>query len=297
MTLLSVFSSKDYFPSESFSFIIRQYTIQPKEIIPLHTHEFFELVFVKSGNAEHVMANQTYRLQAGDVFVVEPSVYHSYNGSEDEETQVYNVLFHLDVIRRDLESLMQISSFISMFYLTPFLRRTSNFVPYLSLTSDEAVQLVGYLDLLMTELHEQDSGFELAAKTLLMYTLIFLSRCYERHIDSTHAMPHHDPDMDTIMAFIRENHRVPLSVKQISLSFGMSLTTLITKFKQYTGMTVLEYKHQLQVQEACSLLTHTNDKILAIAHAVGFDDLSFFYRIFRRMTGMTPAQYRKSVAT
>lgn len=293
--ILTIFSAKDFLPSEAFPFTIQTYTIQPEEVIPLHTHDFIELVFVASGNATHVIADESYLLKGGDVFVIEPSVYHSYCGSENHATTVYNVLFNLDFIRKDLQSLMDMSSFIHLFYLAPFLRRTSGFVPYLALTPEESARLDNYLKLLLTEVEQQDSGYELASKTLLINTLVFLSRCYEKHHQETQASTRVRSDMETIMAFIRENHDSPLSVRHISKSFGIGVTTLLTKFKQHTGMTVLEYKHQIQIQEACQQLINTDDKILSIAQSVGFDDLSFFYRVFRRVTGMTPKQYRSKI--
>lgn len=289
---LTILSSKDFFPSETYPFFIQKYTIRPGEVVPTHAHEFFELVFVESGSAEHVMDQISYELHTGDVFVIEPSVYHEYTASDSQETTVYNVLFHLDFIRSDLQSLLEVSSFVHLFYLTPFLRHTSNFVPYLSLSVEELTLLTQYLDLLLRESREQESGYELASKTLLINTLIFLSRCCEKQPKIAEAIQKPDPTMEMILAFIRDNYQHPLNVKHISTSFGMSVTSLTTKFKQHTGMTVLEYKHQMQINEACHRLTNTDDTILNIAHTVGFDDLSFFYRVFRRMKGMTPAHYR-----
>lgn len=291
---MTVFASKDYFSDKTFPFTIQKYTIQPNEVIPSHTHEFFELVFVEAGTAEHVMADARYELRTGDIFVIEPSVYHHYNGTHHQSATVYNVLFHLDFIRDQLQSLFDVSSFVNLFYLSPFLRRTARFVPHLSLSSEESARLIGYLNLLLDEVSEKESGYELACKSLLINLFVFLSRCCTRHSAADHRITVSDSTIDTIMAFIRTNYQSPLTVTHISKSFGMSVSSLLTKFKQQTGTTLLEYKHQVQIREACRSLQSTDDKIITIAHAVGFEDLSFFYRVFRRVTGLTPAQYRSN---
>ena len=75
-----VYRKEYFFRDERFPFHIARYRIGRGQVIPSHTHDFVELVFVVEGDASHEMGGHTYRLRPGDVFVLEPSAYHSYLG-------------------------------------------------------------------------------------------------------------------------------------------------------------------------------------------------------------------------
>ena len=64
------------------------------------------------------------------------------------------------------------------------------------------------------------------------------------------------------------------------------------RFKEATGMTALNYVHALRLEEAKQMLETGDQPIEAIANETGYEDTSFFSRLFRRKVGLTPAQYR-----
>ena len=73
----------------------------------------------------------------------------------------------------------------------------------------------------------------------------------------------------------------------------MSHSTFSGKFKLQVGQTFVEFRKQIRIQVAKDLLLKTNDKILSIALQVGFEDLSFFSKMFKQEVGIPPRQYRE----
>ena len=65
------------------------------------------------------------------------------------------------------------------------------------------------------------------------------------------------------------------------------------RFARATGMTPLEYVHTLRLEEAKHMLETSEMAVEAVANEVGYEDTSFFGRLFRRKVGLTPVQYRK----
>ncbi len=65
------------------------------------------------------------------------------------------------------------------------------------------------------------------------------------------------------------------------------------RFARATGMSPMEYVHTLRLEESKHSLETTDDPIEAVANQVGYEDASFFGRLFRRKVGLTPAQYRR----
>jgi AraC family L-rhamnose operon regulatory protein RhaS len=73
---------------------------------------------------------------------------------------------------------------------------------------------------------------------------------------------------------------------------GMSRRRFTELFREITGSTWAVYLTRLRIDYACRLLRETSRNILSTAFACGYDDVSSFYRVFRRQTGMTPQQWR-----
>jgi AraC-like DNA-binding protein len=94
-------------------------------------------------------------------------------------------------------------------------------------------------------------------------------------------------------AMAEQYYKEPITLKEFSRMCGMSPSSLSQKFKLRTGSSFVQYKHHLQSKEACRLLIETDLPIIRIAGETGFDDLSYFYRVFRKVVGETPSQYRK----
>ena len=69
---------------------------------------------------------------------------------------------------------------------------------------------------------------------------------------------------------------------------------LIKEFKEYTGMTIIQYQQKQKLAYAAQLLANADYQITRIAEIVGFDSLSHFLRIFKEEYTMTPKEYRKS---
>ena len=68
---------------------------------------------------------------------------------------------------------------------------------------------------------------------------------------------------------------------------------LIKEFKQYTGMTIVQYQKKQKLAYAAQLLANADYQITQIAEIVGFDSFSHFLRIFKEEYNMTPKEYRK----
>ena len=74
---------------------------------------------------------------------------------------------------------------------------------------------------------------------------------------------------------------------------GLAERSFKRRFAKATGVAPLEYVHTLRLEEAKHSLEKSDAPIEQIANEVGYEDASFFGRLFRRKVGLTPAQYRK----
>lgn len=82
-------------------------------------------------------------------------------------------------------------------------------------------------------------------------------------------------------------------VGEMAAVSGLSERAFTRRFRAAIGMSPLEYIHALRLEEAKQLLEARDDPVEAVAEQVGYQDSSYFSRLFKRKVGLTPAQYRK----
>ena len=93
--------------------------------------------------------------------------------------------------------------------------------------------------------------------------------------------------------WIATHYDAPSPVSAMARLSGLSERSFKRRFLRATGMSPLEYVHSLRLEETKHILETTDLPIEAVANMVGYEDGSFFGRMFRRNVGLTPAQYRK----
>ena len=111
-----------------------------------------------------------------------------------------------------------------------------------------------------------------------------------------HVPRHEDGVVGRCQEWLADHYREPAPVARMVALSGLSQRTFKRRFKAATGYAPIDYVQALRIEEAKQLLETTAEPTEAIAHMVGYDDPAFFRRLFRRMTGITPARYRKRFA-
>jgi transcriptional regulator GlxA family with amidase domain len=94
-------------------------------------------------------------------------------------------------------------------------------------------------------------------------------------------------------AWIAEHYDEDSPVSAMMRVSGLAERSFKRRFSRATGMSPLEYVHTLPLEEAKQVLETADLPVEAVANEVGYEDASFFGRLFRRKIGLTPAQYRK----
>jgi AraC-like DNA-binding protein/quercetin dioxygenase-like cupin family protein len=292
---LSLYTDQEWLESSEFPFSTTIYPFQKYEFKEPHAHEFIELAYIAEGEGLHEYRGVSYAISAGDVLVIEPNVVHSYKSGETN-LLVYNVILQPAILAEELETLFKVTSFVDFFFVEPFLRKYVDFQCYLTLEPQEHIEMLFRLDRLMKEYTSKELGYRIVIKTLLIEIFIFLSRCYERRIHKPMTtLGSEDEIIRHICEFIELHHARPLTLAQVCQLCGMSQSAFSAKFKQQVGQTFVEFRNQIRIKVAKELLVKSEDKILNIGQQIGFDDLSFFNKTFKKEVGLSPGEYRKKL--
>ncbi|HEY0879607.1 MAG TPA: helix-turn-helix domain-containing protein [Zeimonas sp.] len=102
-----------------------------------------------------------------------------------------------------------------------------------------------------------------------------------------------DPVVARCQQWAAHHYQVEAPVGRMVALSGLPERTFKRRFAQATGMSPIEYVHTLRLEEAKQMLEAGDEPVEAIAWEVGYQDASFFARLFRRRVSLTPAQYRR----
>lgn len=160
-------------------------------------------------------------------------------------------------------------------------------------------ETIGFLALgLVRELNGNRPGMDQAA---LDYFRLFLIECGRRAIQGGLTLGgfsrQGDWRAEKLCRFLNDTYAQAHSLDELARLSGWQKNHLCRRFREYTGSTIFQYLHDLRIRNAVRLLAHSRKKIPEIARCCGYADVNYFNRIFRRITGSSPAQYRKARQT
>ena len=265
-----------------------------------HSHEFWEMVYVRSGRGEHWIEETAYPIQAGDLYVIAPGEYHRYAPLANETVRIVNVLWRPDlvaaILRGDLDQ-----GRASLGYVDPLLRQDLRFAQRLHLQGRTAFRVEVLLDEMRREQVATAAGHELMLRHLFCALLVLLSRAHAAQHRPGMAADGEESEgrlssrqiVAAAVAYLEENAAGPVQIQDLARHVGLSNSRICHVFKEHTGRSVIAYLHEIRIARASALLVSGQSKIEAIAQASGFADIRFFTRIFVRHTGTTPSAYRR----
>ena len=157
-------------------------------------------------------------------------------------------------------------------------------------TSNEYEQIFKRI---IIELQRCQDNYEEMLVLLLRHLLISFHRELTReHILKNEYLDH---EMDNAVTFFSENYNQNININDYATSRGMSVSWFIRNFKKYTGSTPMQFILQKRICNAEALLLNTEYNINEIAQIVGYDNSLYFSRMFKKIKGISPSEYRKNI--
>jgi two-component system response regulator YesN len=101
--------------------------------------------------------------------------------------------------------------------------------------------------------------------------------------------------INTAVRYIHENYSKNLNMAVVSNYISMNYSLFSLNFKEYTGMNFVNYLKKIRIDEAKKLLQDTEEKVLDISQAVGYDNEKSFMKVFKSVCGVSPTEYRKNI--
>ena len=145
---------------------------------------------------------------------------------------------------------------------------------------------------LYREFLQVDDASRLAIEGLALEMLAAVSRHQDKSSDK--RAPRW---LERAIELLRERSPERLTIAEIATTVGVHPVHLAREFRRFKRCTIGEYVRELRIERACHQLRNSAEPLAAIAAGAGFSDQSHFCRTFKRVIGMTPAEYRSALAT
>lgn len=245
--------------------------------VQVHWHDFYELVYVRSGTARHLLNGTVSALGPGSIVMLTPADFHEFAATSAEPLCCYNVVVDAAVVERELDELLPPG------------------VGWAPAVLETAAGTEADFARLWAESQEARLGAGALRTALLRCILIEVARLRDgiEPLDEESVVAVAD-DVRRAIRYVERHFREPLSLADVATEARLSPNYLSERFRQVTGSSLQSYLQNLRLRFARSLLASTTLGVTEICHAAGFNSPSHFGRAYRRRYGETPSAARPS---
>ena len=127
---------------------------------------------------------------------------------------------------------------------------------------------------------------------LELYFRQLLTEIQRSHLENLSTRYKHSKKIEEIVHYFNEAYAQDICIEDYAANRHMSVCWLIRIFKRYMGITPLQYIASVRINKAKELLEGTDYSIQEIGNIVGYDNPLYFSRIFKKLVGCSPSQYR-----
>jgi AraC-like DNA-binding protein/mannose-6-phosphate isomerase-like protein (cupin superfamily) len=241
----------------------------------MHCHEdLAEVLLILKGHGRYTVDLCCQEVSAGDVILCNGGALHDEMPQTDEPYQTLCVAI----------------GNLALPGLPPYCLLDKQFNPLFHQPEqfDDLMQLFCQIDRYAAE---QEEGYQTLCQYLMLAALELVKRMTRGRKDTLETQG--DSIFRQIAKYIDQHYAEDLSIEQLEKQFYISPYHLSHMFRHKTGYSLKQYLLRRRIGEAQMRLVHSQDTIQTISESVGFEDASYFSRIFSKYIGMTPSEYRK----
>lgn len=234
--------------------------------------QFHILVLITEGKVRYQLNDREFIASKGDLLFI-PSGTHREAKNDVEPHQKYAITF---MVPADLELTM--------------------------LHSKETIVLrakqFDYFKEKFKSLHRQSLEKRPYYHTIQSGILLEMLGTLNRELESSPMIPARKLHYAGVLEqYIVQHFRESIALNTLATLIDRSPNYTLSVFKEVVGQTPLEYQHRLRITSAMELLQNTNLTITFIADHLGYYDTSYFYKMFRKYTGVAPSSYMDGKST
>ena len=260
-----------------------------------HCHDYFQIWYVSKGSFTHKVYDQSYEISQGDIFVVSPYTLHSVNVSSGQEIEIYGCEFMPAFINEKLEHMPVGHAIFDMAFVEYFLRRDTDAHFKISMEKGTEVTVRNVMKDMLAEYEGRSPFFQLSLKAYLLVLLSILVREVNGKLVKAgfEKSEKYKEIMTKVVDYIHNHYQEDLKLNTLCGVSNLSKSTFCILFKEWTGKTFNRYLTDYRILQAKYMLKQPELSVTDVCYSTGFNELSYFCRMFKKYTGIPPTDFRK----
>jgi len=268
---------------------IHYYEYDQKFTFPGEVHDFWEVVYIDKGVVEIQSEEERFSLKQGDIIFHQPNEFHSIR-SLNSSPDFFVISFVCD-------------SPIMQYFIKYRSHLNKEFRPFIISIIKEALNTYNIQDnnpkaLGLVKKDDYPIGADQLIKTYLEQFLIYLVRDITAKgtpgiFPSKESLESHL--VQEIKKYLKEQTTTTIRVNDICNKFGYSKSYLSNLFHQQCGESLANYMTKQKIARAKQLIREENLNFAQISSMLDFDNPQYFSRVFKRVTGMSPTEFKHSL--
>ena len=252
--------------------------------IPVHWHDEFEIIYVRSGFLAVSISGESYIGKTGDAFVVSPGNLHLM-GSQTGTVDYYTFLFPLKYISFRTDDMLDEK------LLEPLNSGHLMICPRVKDTAKELCEQL--IDIYMAENDETESKITAQIKTKIILLQFILEMWKKGFVIENDTSGRNTVEKEMV-SYIQQNFTGKISLREFGEQFHLSEKYISRYFKEHFHITLSQYVTYLRLEHAKQLLQDTDIPVTDVAMQSGYQNVSYFIRSFQKAYAVSPLKYRKN---
>ncbi|SFJ89304.1 AraC-like ligand binding domain-containing protein [Halobacillus dabanensis] len=264
----------DYFDSWKSNKIMKTY----------HLHQDYEIFYLLEGECVYLINGKTWYVEKDQLVLISKNVMHKTRKVKGKNYARMVINFREDFLPEAEQELVH-----KLFHCSP---------PVVPIPVAKQSGINRIIQNLYFEYQNKENYLNLYGRTLLTQLLIESLRIVEEKGESSGGKVNltygkGSQDISEIVTYINNSFSSDVSLSSLSRQFHRNEQYISRLFKQVTGCNIVDYVNAVRINEAKRLLLETDMKIYQIAHRIGYSNPVHLWRVFTRITGTSPNQYRE----
>ena len=252
--------------------------------IPVHWHDEFEIIYVRSGFLTVSISGESYIGKTGEAFVVSPGNLHLM-GSQSGTVDYYTFLFPLKYISFRTDDMLDEK------LLEPLNSGHLMICPRVKDTAKELCEQL--IEIYMAKKDESESKIATQVRTKIILLQFILDMWKKGFVIENDTSGRNTVEKEMV-SYIQQNFTGKISLRAFGEQFHLSEKYISRYFKEHFHITLSQYVTYLRLEHAKQLLQDTDIPVTDVAMQSGYLNVSYFIRSFQKAYAVSPLKYRKN---
>lgn len=255
---------------------------------PKHKHNYIELIYMCSGSTTHIVNSKEVKLRQGDLLFLSQGAVQEILPAGKDDIAV-NFIILPEFFDLPLQMLGSSDNLLSEFIID-CLRKKDGAVSYLHFRVSDIATIQNLLENLILGAMDDVRSTRSISKVTMGLLFIQLLQ-YADRVNVNRQSPQDHIQLVTLRYI--ENQYKNGTLEELADQLGYDVCTLSRMIKRASSRSFTELLQTKRLSQACWLLENTNLSIEEVSFSVGYENKSYFSRIFKNKFGITPGEYRK----